>query len=101
MSSLLLCFFESLLAVHLWIQASILTSWLVIGPLIHKPGMCLLTEIQKKINHYYDVDFPDSYMLYLYNKLGVNINNTQTVDRLTFTVFAVCSLISVIRINLN
>ena len=98
LSSLFMCFFEDLLVIHLWLQASILSSWLILGPIMNKPGMCLLTEIQKKINKESHIEFPDSYMIYLYNKLGFSTTDTKKIDTVTFSVFAVCTLISIARI---
>lgn len=96
-----MCFFESLLIVHLWLQATILSSWVILGPIAKKPGMCVLTELQKKINQYNNVDFPDSYMIYLYSKFGINVVNTKRMDKITFSVFAMCTTISVVRIYIQ
>ena len=97
-SSLFMCFFESLLVAHLWIQSSIIFSWLVLGPIHNQPGMCLITEIQKKINKHYNIDFPSSYMIYLYNKFGINVVDEKKINIVTFSVFAVCTIISIIRV---
>jgi hypothetical protein len=96
-SSLTLFLFEGLVVSHLWLQATILSSWLIIGPIINKPGMCLLTEIQKKMGLGGDNNFPDSYMFYLSKKLGYKGNNTKRVDIITFSVFSVCTVTSILR----
>lgn len=97
LSSISLFLFKGLVVSHLWLQATILFSWFVLGPIINKPGMCLLTEIQKKMGLKHDGKFPDSYMFYLSKKLGYKGNDTKKVDRITFSVFSICTIISVIR----
>jgi hypothetical protein len=98
LASVTLCFFKNLVYAHLILQAAILISWFVIGPLINKPGMCLITEIQRKIYYKYHVEFPSSYMVYLYNKFGIKVENKKKADQITFSVFTICTLISVIQI---
>lgn len=100
-SSLTLFLFDDLVVIHLWLQATILCSWLVLGPIINKPGMCLLTEIQKKMGLGGDNDFPDSYMVYLFKKLGYKGNDTKKIDLITFSVFSVCTVISIARYFLS
>jgi len=97
LSSISLFLFEELVVVHLWLQATILFSWLVLGPIVNKPGMCLLTEIQKKMGLKHNGEFPDSYMFYLSKKFGYKGNNTKKVDRITFSVFTVCTIVSILR----
>lgn len=96
LSSLTLFLFDDFVVLHLWLQAVILSSWLILGPLMNKPGMCLLTEVQKKMGLGGD-SFPSSYMFYLVKKLGYKGNDSKKVDLITFAGFAVCTLISVIR----
>lgn len=97
LSSVLMCFFEGLIVFHLWLQATILSSWLIIGPIVNKPGMCLLTEIQKKMGLSGSEDFPHSYMVYLFNKFGYQGNDTKKIDMITFSVFSVCTSVSLLR----
>lgn len=97
-ASLSLCLFESTIVYHLWLQATILFSWLVIGPLLSKPGMCVLTEVQKKMGLNTNGDFPESYMIYLYNKLGFKGASDKTIDKVTFGVFTLCTLVSLVRL---
>lgn len=96
-SSLTLFLFDGLVIAHLWLQAVILTSWLIIGPMINKPGVCVLTEVQKKMGLGGDNDFSGSYVFYLSKKLGYKGSNTKRVDMITFSVFSVCTVISVLR----
>lgn len=96
-SSLTLFLFDDLVVVHLLLQASILTSWIIIGPLINKPGVCVLTEVQKKLGANGDNTFPASYMFYLAKKLGYKGDDTKKVDLITFAGFSVCTVISIIR----
>jgi len=97
LASVSLCFFESFVVYHLVLQAVILTSWLIIGPLLNQPGMCLLTEIQKKLGLGGAGDFPHSYMVYLFKKFGYKGNDTKKIDLITFSVFSVCTCISLLR----
>ena len=98
LGSLLLWLFESLLVVHLWLQAAILCSWLVIGPLFKSPGMCIVTELQRALNRMHNIDFPASYMTYLYSAMGITITDEERVNTITFFVFAMCTVISVLRL---
>jgi len=97
LSSLTLFLFDGFVVLHLWLQAVILSSWLILGPLMNKPGMCLLTEVQKKMGLGGGNNFPSSYMFYLVKKLGYKGNDSKKVDILTFSGFTVCTLISIIR----
>lgn len=97
LSSLTLFLFDDFVVIHLWLQAIILSSWLIIGPLMNKPGICLLTEVQKKMGLGGDNDFPSSYMFYLVKKFGYKGSDSKKVDLITFAGFSVCTLISVIR----
>jgi len=99
--SISLCFFSETQKIHLLLQGSILFSWVILGPLINKPGMCLITEIQKKLNNTYRKNFPNSYMVLIYQKLGVNINNMKKADLVTFSVFIVTTLVSITSLILS
>jgi len=96
-SSLIMCFFESLIVFHLWLQGAILSSWVILGPIIKQPGMCLITEIQKIVNRKNNIVFPNSYMIYLYHKLGFNVKDEKKINNVTFSVFTICTLISIVR----
>jgi len=94
-SSISLWLFSETRGIHLLLQGSILFSWLILGPLINKPGMCLITEIQKKLNTMHGKNFPDSYMVLIYQKSGINLRNTKKADLVTYSVFIVTTLISI------
>lgn len=93
-SSLTLFLFKDLVVIHLCLQASILFSWLIIGPILNKPGMCLLTELQKKMGLSQNGELPHSYIVFLCQKLGYKGNDFKKIDRITFTIFGVCTFIS-------
>ena len=97
LSSLFLYWFDAFVGLHLILQGIILTSWLIIGPMIKKPGVCLLTELQKKLGLGGNADFTDSYVVYLSKKLGYKGNDVKKIDLITFSVFAICTVISVFR----
>lgn len=101
LSSLLMCFFEGLIVIHIWLQLSILGSWLIVGPLFKKPGMCVITELQRALNKMHNVDFPSSYMTYLYSSMDIEITDERKVDIITFSVFGVCTAISLLRLWQN
>ena len=98
LSSITLWLFESTIVIHLWLQATILFSWLIIGPVFNKPGMCVVTEIQKKLGLNTNGHFPDSYMIYLYHKLGFEGASPKKIDLVTFSVFILCTLVSLVRL---
>jgi hypothetical protein len=103
LASVFLCFFKDFIYIHLILQASILVSWFVIGPIFNQPGMCLITEVQRWIYHKYNLDFPSSYMMYLYEKFGIEVGSEKNADRITFSVFTLCTLVSIsqlIRFNI-
>ncbi len=91
-----LCFVNPKL--HLAWQAVILFSWLVIGPVLKKPGMCILTEAQIWLHKQRGKDFPAAYLTYIYRKLGLSANNQKTVNGVTYGVFAASTLISVVSL---
>ena len=97
LASLFLYWFDDFIGVHLLLQATILTSWLIIGPMMKKPGVCLLTELQKKLGLGGDADFTDSYMVYLSKRLGYKGHDTKKIDHITFFVFTICTVISAFR----
>ncbi|MDH5393598.1 MAG: hypothetical protein OEY11_10460 [Gammaproteobacteria bacterium] len=97
LSSLFLYLIDDLIAVHLMLQATILTSWLIIGPMIKKPGVCLLTELQKKLGLGGSSGFTDSYMVFLSKKLGYKGNDAKKIELITFSVFSVCTALSLFR----
>lgn len=100
-SSLTLFWFKSLVPVHLLLQAAILFSWLVLGPLLNKPGMCLLTEIHKMLGLAQNGDAPHSYIVYLVKKFGYRGNDYKKIDIFTFVIFALCTLVSLLRFVLD
>jgi len=97
LSSLFLFLFEQLVGVHLILQAVILSSWVVIGPLINKPGVCLLTEVHKKLGLNKNEEPPHSYIVFLVQKLGYKGKDYKKIDIITFAVFGVCTVISLVR----
>ena len=97
LSSISLFLFKDLVVIHLCLQATILFSWVVIGPIINKPGVCLLTELQKKLGLSQKGEIPHSYIVFLCQKLGYKGDDFKKIDRITFTVFGVCTVVSVMR----
>ena len=81
---------------HLALCALILLSWFGLGIPAGKPGMCLVTEIQKKLWRRKGIDDRDSYMVYLFERItGKRPNEvrTEVVTQATFYASAVISLV--------
>jgi len=101
LSSLTLFLFDNLIILHLCLQGVILFSWLVIGPIINKPGVCLLTEAHKKLGLSQQGEQPHSYIVYLIKKLGYKGNDYKKIDIITFVVFGLCTVFSLTRFVLE
>lgn len=61
--------FESTRDLHLWICGLILASWFILGPIVGKPGFCVLTGLQHWIWRRTGVRGHDNYMSYLFRAL--------------------------------
>ncbi|MDH5516876.1 MAG: DUF2784 family protein [Gammaproteobacteria bacterium] len=97
LSSLFLYWFDDFVGLHLILQVIILSSWLIIGPIMKKPGVCVLTELQKKMGLGGDAGFSESYIVYLVKKLGYKGHDNKKIDLITFSVFALSSIVSIYR----
>jgi hypothetical protein len=87
--------------VHLILQGLILFSWIALGLVKKNLGYCLLTDLQITWNQKFQKEFPDSYMIYLYSKLGVQIKTKEQIQKInliTFIVFAISSILSLATI---
>ena len=85
---------------HLVLCALIVLSWFGLGIPAGKPGMCLVTEIQKKLWRRKGIEDRDSYMEYLLEKITgkrPDPARTEVMTQATFYTSAVISLVLFLR----
>ncbi len=83
-------------ALHLALAAGVAAAWFVLGPLVGRPGICILTEIQHRIWARMGRTEMPSYMSLLYQRVAGHPGDSKRIDRVTQVVFYSTTLASVV-----
>ncbi|MDE1464310.1 DUF2784 family protein [Spartinivicinus poritis] len=80
---------------HLVLCGLIIFSWFGVGLLVKKPGMCLVTELQKKIWKTMGIEDRDGYIIYLVEKITGKAANSKKADIVTQVCFFSAFVLSI------
>lgn len=79
---------------HFALCVAIALSWFVLGPLLGKPGYCLLTGIQHEVWARQGRSERRNYVCFLFETTTRRRANPMVIERTTQGVFYVCALLS-------
>ncbi|MCX4026182.1 DUF2784 family protein [Endozoicomonas sp. SM1973] len=80
---------------HLVLCSLIIFSWFGVGIVAKKPGMCLVTELQKRVWKSMGIEDRDGYIIYLVERVTGKTPSSKKVDIVTQIFFFSTFILSI------
>lgn len=87
-------------ALHLVLAAGVAASWFLLGPIMGRPGLCILTEVQHRIWKRMGRTEMPNYMPLLYERIAGHPGDPERINRVTQIAFYSTTLASAVLLAL-